>query len=62
MKIKVIVTRIHYTGDHQKEVNEFLRSNIEVIEIKNEVHSGNAFSKYTGAELVTFITYKELNQ
>ena len=57
-QIKVITSRTDHNETHEKKVNEFLKSDIELVSIQNEVHGGNAFSKYTRAEIVTIITYK----
>lgn len=59
-QIKVITSRTDRNQTHETEVNEFLNSNIELVNIQNEVHGGNGFSKYTRAEIVTIITYKEM--
>ena len=60
-QIKVITTRTDHEGEHQKNVNDFLKSNIELVSIQNEVHGGSAWSKYSRAEIVTIIVYKEIS-
>ena len=60
-QIKVISTRTEHNLAHEKEVNKFLKSNIELISVQNEVHGGNAFSKYQKPEIVTIIIYKEMS-
>ena len=57
-QIKVIVSDTDRHETHETEVNEFLAQPIEIVSVQNEIHSGNAFSRYSRAEIVTIITYK----
>lgn len=59
-QIKVFTTRTDHESVHYNAVNEFLNSNIELVNIQNEVHGGSSHSKYSRAEIVTIITYKEV--
>jgi len=57
-QLKIIVSDIRDSGDHEGKVNQFLSQDIEIVNVQNEINSGRDFSKYTNSEIVTIITYK----
>lgn len=61
MKIKIINTDLVNLKTHEKIVNDFLKSDIQVISIDNNTVMGRVFKNGTSEpEIVTFIVYKEL--
>ena len=56
-QLKIITTSSNLPSEHARIVNEFLQSNIEIIEIENSIiRTPNA--RRCDAEIMTVITYK----
>ena len=60
-QIEIFTTDTEASSRHAKKVNEFLKSNIELVSIQNELNKGRVFRDGTSRpEIVTIIIYKEL--
>lgn len=60
-QIKVIITGTYDPTKHEIKVNEFLKSNIELVSVQNNISNGRIYKDGTAQpEIVTTITYKEM--